>query len=76
MSEFDYSHQLRELVTDYLDHRVSRVEYLALRRDLLDEVDRDFNGDETPSGWPASETARLPDENDSSPEEDTWVPKP
>jgi hypothetical protein len=75
MSELNYSTQLRELVTDYLDHRVSRVEYLASRRVLLDRIDREFNGEENPSGWSASDTARLPNHSDSSPD-DTLVPKP
>lgn len=74
MSELNYSNLLRQLVTDYLDHRVSRVEYVASRRDLLDQIDRDFNGEESPRGWSASDTAPYPNINGSSPE-DTLVPK-
>jgi hypothetical protein len=75
MSELNYSNLLRQLVTDYLDDRVSRVEYLASRRDLLDRIDRDFNGEASPRGWSASDTARFTNPNDAS-SEDTLVPKP
>jgi len=74
MPELNYSNLLRQLVTDYLDHRMSRVEYLASRRDLLDQMDRDFNGEESPRGWSASDTARFPDAAGNS--DDTLVPKP
>ena len=74
MSELNYSSVLRQLVSDYLDHRVSRVEYLASRRDLLDQMDRDFNGEESPRGW-STDTARFPDATGTS-ADDTLVPKP
>ena len=74
MSETNYSNLVRQLVADYLDQRLGRVEYLAQRRGLLDRMDRDFNGDESTSGWHASDTARFPSHNDPSPD-DTLVPK-
>jgi hypothetical protein len=74
MSETNYSNLLRQLVADYLDHRVSRVEYLAQRRGLLDCIDREFNGDDCPNGWPTPDADRLPPSGDAP--EDTLVPKP
>lgn len=74
MSETNYSNLVRQLVADYLDQRLGRVEYLAQRRGLLDRMDRDFNGDESPSGWHASDTARFPSRSGPSPD-DTLIPK-
>lgn len=74
MSEINYSNLLRQMVTDYLDHRMSRVEYLAQRRGLLDQIDREFNGDDQPSGWSASDTVNQPADGGSSPDI-TLVPK-
>lgn len=75
MSEINYSNLLRQMVTDYLEHRMSRVEYLAQRRGLLDQIDREFNGDEQASGWSTSDTVSPPAEGDPSPDI-TLVPKP
>jgi hypothetical protein len=74
MSEINYSNLLRQIVTDYLEHRMSRVEYLAQRRGLLDRIDREFNGDDQSSGWPTSDTVNQPADGDSSPDI-TLVPK-
>ncbi len=52
MSEINYSTLLRELVMDYFERRLSRVEYLAQRRSLLDRVDHEFNGPSEESSWP------------------------
>lgn len=75
MSEINYSNLLRQMVTDYLEHRMSRVEYLAQRRGLLDRIDREFNGDDQSSGWPTSDTVTQPADGGSSPDI-TLVPKP
>jgi|GEM_PF-2403579 hypothetical protein len=75
MSETNYSNLLRQIVTGYLEHRISRVEYLAQRRDLLEQIDREFNGDDQPNGWTTSETVNQPADSDSSPDI-TLVPKP
>lgn len=45
MTEINYSTMLRRLVNDYFDQRVDRVEYFTQRRDILDRIDRDFNGE-------------------------------
>jgi len=74
MSEINYSNVLRQMVSDYLEHRISRVEYLAQRRGLLDRVDREFNGDDYPIGWPASDTVDQSADSGSSPDI-TLVPK-
>ena len=42
---------LRQLVDEYFDHRLGRVEYLAQRRSLLDRIDHEFNGDVNTNGW-------------------------
>lgn len=52
MTEINYSTLLRELVSDYFEQRLSRVEYLAQRRRILDRIDREFNGEEYSNGWP------------------------
>lgn len=65
MTEINYSSLLRELVEEYFEHRMSRVEYLAQRRALLDRIDREFNGEGISSGWPE------PDAQDASPDLDT-----
>jgi hypothetical protein len=75
MSEINYSTLLRQMVTDYLEQRMSRVEYLAQRRGLLDRIDREFNGDEQASGWSTSDTVNQPTDGGPSPDI-TLVPKP
>lgn len=45
MGEINYSTLLRSLVDQYFDNQMSRVEYLAQRRNLLESIDRDFNGE-------------------------------
>lgn len=75
MSEINYSTLLRQMVTDYLEQRMSRVEYLAQRRGLLDRIDREFNGDEQASGWSTSDTVSQPVDGGPSPDI-TLVPKP
>lgn len=80
MSEINYSQLLRQIVIDYLEHRTSRVEYAAQRRDLLDRIDREFNGDDYWSG--TSDVADSSTDGDSSPDitgsspDITLVPKP
>ncbi|MCR6653214.1 MAG: hypothetical protein NVV73_17745 [Cellvibrionaceae bacterium] len=54
---------------------MSRVEYLAQRRGLLEQIDREFNGDEQSNGWTPSETVNQTPDSDSSPDI-TLVPKP
>ncbi len=44
MSEVHYSGLLRQMVQDYLAHRIDRGEYLARRRSLLERIDREWNG--------------------------------
>lgn len=75
MSEINYSNLLRQIVSSYLAHRMSRVEYLAQRRGLLEQIDREFNGDEQSNGWTPSETVNQTPDSDSSPDI-TLVPKP
>lgn len=55
MTQINYSLLIREIVTDYLEERISRVEYLAQRRSLLDRIDHEFNGEDVSSGWPEPE---------------------
>lgn len=63
---------MRQIVTDYLAHRISRVEYVAQRRVLLDRIDREFNGDNySPS---LATDANSSADGDSSPDI-TLVPK-
>lgn len=52
MTEINYSLLLRKVVADYLEERISRVEYLAQRHSVLDRIDHEFNGEEDPSGSP------------------------
>lgn len=52
MTDINFSLLLRELVADYLEQRISRVEYLAQRRGILDRIDHEFNGEDDTSGWP------------------------
>lgn len=52
MTEINYSSLLREIVVDYFEHRISRVEYLAQRRGVLDRVDHEFNGEDETTYWP------------------------
>lgn len=58
MTEINYSELLRELVDNYFDEQISRVEYVAQRRALLDRIDYEFNGDVVTSGWPESDTTQ------------------
>lgn len=52
MTEINYSSLLREIVADYFDHRLTRVEYLAQRRGVLDRIDYEFNGETDKTQWP------------------------
>ncbi len=45
MTEVNYSALVRELLNEYFEHRITRVEYLTRRRSLMDQIDREFNGD-------------------------------
>lgn len=45
MTEVNYSALVRELLNEYFEHTITRVEYLARRRSLMDQIDREFNGD-------------------------------
>jgi hypothetical protein len=45
MADINYSTLLRELITEYSEYRISRAEYLVKRRELLDGIDLEFNGD-------------------------------
>ena len=36
---------LRRLVDNYFETRINRVEYLIERRNLMDQIDREFNQD-------------------------------
>lgn len=45
MTEVNYSALVRELLNEYFEHRLTRVEYLTRRRSLMDQIDREFNGD-------------------------------
>lgn len=51
MTEINYSALVRELLDDYFEHRVSRFEFLAKRRALMDRIDREFNGDSAAQQW-------------------------
>ena len=51
MTDINYSALLRELVNDYFDQRIDRVEYFTQRRDILDRIDLDFNGEQASAGW-------------------------
>lgn len=55
MTEINYSELLRQLVDNYFDEQLSRVEYVAQRRALLERIDYEFNGDFHTSGWPESD---------------------
>jgi len=44
MSDLSYSSMLRNLSSDYYYHRISREEYRAQRREILDKIDEEFNG--------------------------------
>ena len=50
MTEINYSALLRELVDDYLAQHLSRIEYVTQRRDILDRIDFEFNGELTTNG--------------------------
>lgn len=52
MTEINYSTLLREVVADYFERRLTRVEYLAQRRGILDRIDHEFNGEDRSNGWP------------------------
>jgi tetrahydromethanopterin S-methyltransferase subunit B len=43
MTDINYSEELRMLIDDYSDACLTRVDYLAKRRELLDAIDDDFN---------------------------------
>lgn len=69
MTEINYSSLLRQLAEDYFEHRLTRVEYLAQRRDILDRIDREFNGEDDTSEWPECDTSldvTQPVDSDSS----------
>ena len=66
MTEINYSTLLREVVADYFEHRLSRVEYLAQRRGILDRIDHEFNGDSQSNGWPEPDITQ-PVDHDTSP---------
>lgn len=66
MTDMNYSALLHQLVADYFDQRISRVEYLALRRSLLDRIDHEFNGELTTNGWPEPESSQPLDTTDTS----------
>lgn len=57
-----YCAQLRNLVSAYLAEGISRVEYLARRRELLDCIDRKCNRPCSEQDWtqesPDSDTTR------------------
>ncbi len=55
MTEINYSSLLREIVVDYFEQRLTRVEYLAQRRGLLDRIDHEFNGEDDSTTWPESD---------------------
>ena len=57
MTEINYSVMLRHLVEDYFDQRLTRIEYVAQRRSLLDRIDHEFNGEvnSKSKGWPESD---------------------
>jgi len=44
MSDLSYSSMLRNLSSDYYYRRISREEYRAQRREILDKIDEEFNG--------------------------------
>ncbi|MBC6906054.1 hypothetical protein DWB84_11350 [Saccharophagus sp. K07] len=69
MSEINYSDLMRQIVADYLDHRMSRVEYVAQRRSLLDHIDREFNGADPSFSGPESDTVVPIPNGDSSPDD-------
>lgn len=66
MNEINYSVMLRHLVDDYFEHRLSRVEYIAQRRSLLDRIDYEFNGDLNSNGWPEPDATQPVDITDTS----------
>lgn len=72
MTEINYSLLLREIVDDYFEHRLSRVEYVAQRRGILDRIDHEFNGVEDTSGWPEPDLTQPADDCNS--QVDTIVP--
>lgn len=51
---------LRHLVEDYFDQRLTRIEYVAQRRSLLDRIDHEFNGEVDSKGWPESDLSLVP----------------
>lgn len=67
MTEINYSLLLREIVADYLEERISRVQYLAQRKSLLDRIDHEFNGEDDTSGWPEPDITQ-PVDNGVSPD--------
>lgn len=69
MTEINYSSLLRQVADDYFEHRLTRVEYLAQRRDILDRIDREFNGEDGTSGSSESDIngdVTQPADSDSS----------
>lgn len=71
MTEINYSLLLRQIVGEYLEQRISRVEYLSQRRGVLDRIDHELNGndDEDADGWLESDTTQpaYPDRLNASP---------
>lgn len=50
MTEINYSTLLREVVADYFEQRLTRTEYVALRHQILNRIDREFNGEDENDG--------------------------
>lgn len=66
MTEINYSTLLREVVADYFEQRLSRVEYLAQRRGILDRIDHEFNGEDYSNGWPEPDITQPVEHGTSS----------
>lgn len=61
MTEINYSTLLREVVADYFEKRLTRTEYLALRRKILTSIDHEFNGENPTSLEDDSDVTRPRD---------------
>lgn len=71
MTEINYSTLLREVVADYFEQRLTRVEYLAQRRGILDRIDHEFNGEDHSNGWPEPDITQPVEHGASSPTSDS-----
>ena len=66
MSDLSYSAMLRNLAADYYYQRLSRDDYRAQRRQLLQKIDEEFNGQKNFNMEDEAEPALQDDDADQS----------